>query len=88
MQATSEGNDPSARDLAAFNEQVTQHRIRVLVYNTQTENRTTENLRQLAVRDGIPVVGISETIQPSGASFQTWQIAQLDRLQQALATAQ
>jgi hypothetical protein len=32
------------------------------------------------------VVGISETLEPPGASFQSWQTAQLDSLQQALSS--
>ena len=88
MQAIAEDNDPSARDLATFTEQVRGRLIRVLVYNSQAQNRTTENLRQIAVQQGIRVVGISETVVPPGASFQAWQVAQLDRLQEALSAGQ
>jgi zinc/manganese transport system substrate-binding protein len=84
MQAISEGNDPPAQSVAAFQDQLSNHRIKVLVYNTQTSTPITENLKQLATKNGIPVVGISETVQPAGASFQDWQTGQLDRLISAL----
>jgi len=56
----------------------------VLVYNTQTSTPITDNLKQLASQNGIPVVGISETIEPTTASFQDWQTRQLNSLQAAL----
>jgi zinc/manganese transport system substrate-binding protein len=84
MQAISEGNDPPAQTVAQFQEQISQRSIKLLVYNTQTSTSITENLKQLAVRNGIPVVGISETIQPTGASFEDWQVAQLNSINSAL----
>ena len=84
MQAISEGNDPPAQALAQFQQQISQRNIKLLVYNTQTSTSITENLKQLATSNGIPVVGISETIQPTGASFEDWQVAQLNSIQSAL----
>lgn len=84
MQAISDGNDPPAQSVAQFQEQISRRSIKLLVYNTQTSTPITENLKQLAVRNGIPVVGISETIQPASASFQDWQLAQLTSIRSAL----
>ncbi|MEA2634974.1 MAG: hypothetical protein QOH92_1741, partial [Chloroflexota bacterium] len=84
MAAISEGTDPPAQTVAEFQNQVSNHLIKVLIYNTQTSTPITENLKQLAAKNGIPVVGISETIQPSNASFQDWQTRQLTSLQAAL----
>ena len=84
MQAISEGNDPPAQTVAEFQDQVSHHQIKVLVYNTQTSTPITENLKQMAARNNIPIVGISETVEPSTASFQDWQIKQLADLEAAL----
>jgi zinc/manganese transport system substrate-binding protein len=84
MQAISEGTDPPAQTVAEFQNQVGNHLIKVLVYNTQTSTPITENLKQLAAKNGIPVVGISETVQPINAAFQQWQVKQLNSLQAAL----
>ena len=84
MQAISEGTDPPAQTVAQFQDQISHHQIKVLVYNTQTSTPITDNLRQLATRNGIPVVGISETVQPAASTFQDWQITQLAALQAAL----
>jgi zinc/manganese transport system substrate-binding protein len=84
MQALSEGSDPPAQTVAQFQDQISRHQIKVLVYNTQTSTPITDNLKQLATRNGIPVVGISETVQPPSATFQDWQTKQLAALQAAL----
>ncbi|HYM49924.1 MAG TPA: zinc ABC transporter substrate-binding protein [Candidatus Limnocylindrales bacterium] len=84
MQAVAEGNDPPAQTVAAFHDQVQTGAIKVLVYNVQTATAVTTNLRQLAVQQNIPVVGISETLQPPDATFQDWQLAQLLTLENAL----
>ena len=84
MQAVAEGNDPSAQTVAEFHDLVAGKKIKLLVYNVQTSTNITEDLKRLATDNGIPVVGISETLQPVGASFQEWQDAQLLTLQNAL----
>jgi zinc/manganese transport system substrate-binding protein len=84
MQAISEGTDPPAQTVAQFQDQISHRQIKLLVYNTQTSTPITDNLKQLATRSGIPVVGISETVEPGTAAFQDWQVRQLDSLQAAL----
>jgi zinc/manganese transport system substrate-binding protein len=84
MQAVAEGNDPPAATVAEFQQQVQQKQISVLVYNVQTSTDVTNGLKLLAAQQNIPVVGVSETLQPVDASFQDWQYAQLLALQNAL----
>jgi zinc/manganese transport system substrate-binding protein len=84
MQAISEGSDPPAQTVAQFQDQISHHQIKLLVYNTQTSTPITDNLKQLATKNGIPVVGISETVEPTTASFQDWQTRQLNSLQAGL----
>jgi zinc/manganese transport system substrate-binding protein len=84
MKAVAEGDDPPARAVAEFQSQVSGHQIKVLVYNTQTSTPITDNLKALARAGRIPVVGISETLEPATASFQDWQVGQLTALEAAL----
>ncbi|TMB92951.1 MAG: ABC transporter substrate-binding protein [Chloroflexi bacterium] len=84
MQAVAEGNEPPARSVVEFHEQLQHRDVVLLVYNTQTVTAVTTNLVALALRTGIPVVGISESLQPPTATFQSWQVAQLTRLERAL----
>lgn len=85
MKAVSEGNDPAARDLALFQDQITKHQIKVLVYNTQTVTNLTDQLKTMATANGVPIVGVSETMPLDATSFQDWQINQLQQLIKALA---
>lgn len=84
MQAVAEGNDPPADTVAQFQNQISGKAIKVLVFNVQTASNVTDGLKKLAADDGIPVVGVSETLQPVDATFQEWQLAQLLTLQNAL----
>jgi zinc/manganese transport system substrate-binding protein len=57
----------------------------VLVYNRQNATPDTEALKKKAVANGIPVVEITETLNPPDATFQAWQVQQLTALKHALA---
>ena len=85
MTAVSEGNQPPAASVAQFERQLTGRQARALVYNEQTATALTTSMRELAVRAHIPVVGITETIQPPQESFQRWFGAELAGLRRALA---
>ena len=87
MNAVAEGNDPPAQAVIQFQSQITNQQIRVLVYNLQTATAVTTDIKQLATAHSIAVIGVSETTQPASAPFQDWQLAQLIRLENALAAA-
>jgi zinc/manganese transport system substrate-binding protein len=84
MKAVAEGNDPPADSVAAFEQLIQQRKADVLVVNVQTSTDVTTTIRQMATQQRIPVVPVSETIQPPDATFQDWQLGQLDALQNAL----
>lgn len=84
MEAVANDTDPAVSSVIAFEGQIDQHRIRLLVYNSQTVTAVTTRMKQLAVAHHVPVVAISETIQPPSASFQDWQTKQLVRIAAAL----
>jgi zinc/manganese transport system substrate-binding protein len=86
MGAVSQGNDPPVSAVVVFHDQIAANEIKVLVYNSQTTTALTTNLRQLAASRHIASVGVSET-QPSSSTFEAWQLAQLDSLESALASA-
>jgi len=85
--AVSEGADPSARDLAEFQDQIKNREIRVLVYNVQTVTPITSQLKEMAAQNGIPIVGVSETMPTGAQTFQGWQAAQMQLLLMALRQA-
>jgi zinc/manganese transport system substrate-binding protein len=81
--AVEEGIDPPSQAVAAEQDLLTKHQVKVLLYNSQTVTKVTTNMKELAVRSGVPVVGVSETAPP-GKSFQEWQMATLKDLEKAL----
>jgi zinc/manganese transport system substrate-binding protein len=87
MKATAEGTDVSAQDTIKTQRQIASHQIKVWVYNIQNATPEVQRLTALARAQGIPVVTITETLSPATTSFQQWQIAELNRLSQALAQA-
>lgn len=76
--------EPSARDVAAFERDLKDRKVRVLFYNKQAPTKLVQHLIGLAHAAKIPVVGISETAPP-GASYQEWMLMELDETQRALA---
>lgn len=85
MKAIEEGTDPAPADVAAERDLFTSHSVKVLVYNSQVISPTTQSIHDLAQQNGIPIVGVAETIPPPYQTFASWQLAQLDALGQALA---
>jgi len=75
--------EPSARDLAAFETDLKQHQVKVLLYNQQVSEKLTERLLDIAKAAKVPVVGVTETM-PANVSFQDWMLAELDALDKAL----
>ncbi len=84
MEAVAEGNDPPAQSIVQFDNLVTNGTISMLVYNEQTVTPLTQSIKALAAQYNIPIVGVTETIQPSDVAFQVWMNAELLSIQNAL----
>ncbi|HEY5209706.1 MAG TPA: zinc ABC transporter substrate-binding protein [Stellaceae bacterium] len=75
--------EPGASDIAAFEDDLTARRVRVLLYNNQASGALTVKMRAIAKSAGIPVVGIGET-EPPGTRYQDWMMTELTALDAAL----
>jgi zinc/manganese transport system substrate-binding protein len=84
MEAVAEGNDPPAQSVATFYRQIAAKAFRVLVYNVQTVTPLTTSLKAAAAQADIPVIGVSETIQPPIDTFEQWMTGQLSALANGL----
>jgi zinc/manganese transport system substrate-binding protein len=85
MEAIESGTDPAPADVAAERDLLTGRKVKALLYNSQVTSPLTEQIRDLATQNSVPVVAVAETIPPSYKTFQEWQLAQLDELERALA---
>jgi zinc/manganese transport system substrate-binding protein len=84
LKAISEGTEPTARDKATIDAQIRNKQIKIYIYNSQ--NATPDVTAQVreARAAHIPVTTVTETLVPANATFEQWQVTQLERLQAAL----
>lgn len=78
------GTDPSPQDVAEQERLLRAHQVRAFVYNVQVTDPLTQSLLRLARHDGVPVVGVYETL-PAGYTYQSWMLAETQALEGALA---
>jgi zinc/manganese transport system substrate-binding protein len=78
------GTDPSAQDVAIQRSLFTQHKVKVFLYNQQVTDSLTESFIALAQANGIPVVGVYETMPVPGYDYQSWMLAEVHDLTKAV----
>ena len=75
--------DPSAQDTATQDALFTGKQVKVFLYNQQVTDDTTDKYLQLAKDNGIPVVGVYETM-PANYHYQDWMLAEVKALETAV----
>lgn len=83
-QSIEDGNDPSPADNQAMDNDMKTKAIKVLLYNGQVTSPATDAVKSLAQQNGIPIVGVTETLPPTDKDFQTWQLRQINEISNAL----
>jgi zinc/manganese transport system substrate-binding protein len=76
--------DPAPQDVAIQSALFTGHKVKVFVYNQQVTDAITSTYLKLAKQNGIPVVGVYETMPARGYNYQTWMVAELAALTKAV----
>ena len=74
---------PAPTDDAAVQDDLKNHKVKVMIYNAQADDQAVKRLVALAKASRIPIVGVSET-EPAGQTYQAWMLGQLDALDKAL----
>jgi zinc/manganese transport system substrate-binding protein len=84
LTAISEGTEPTAQDKSTIDGQIKGKQIKVYIYNSQ--NATPDVAAQVkeANAAGIPVTTVTETLAPANATFQDWQVSELQGIENAL----
>lgn len=75
--------EPAVSDVASMEQDLRQHRVRLLFFNSQVTNGAAQRLQTVARQAGIPMVGITET-EPHGQDYTQWMLATLDAVDHAL----
>jgi zinc/manganese transport system substrate-binding protein len=81
--AVMNNTEPSASDVASFENDLKTHRVKLLVYNSQATDPTADRMRKIAKAAGIPVVAAVETA-PADENYQSWMMNELDAVERAL----
>jgi zinc/manganese transport system substrate-binding protein len=81
--AVMNNTEPSVSEVAAFQNDLKGHKVKVMLYNAQASEPAVQRLVQMAKDEKVPVVGVSET-EPPGVTYQQWMTSQLDALDKAL----
>jgi zinc/manganese transport system substrate-binding protein len=77
------GVDPSPEDIALENGFFSQHAVKLFAYNQQVVDSLTTSIRQNALKAGVPVVGVYETM-PTGYNYQNWMLAETNAIEKAV----
>ena len=78
--ATMNDTDPSFQQTADFENSLKSKTAKVLFYNNQVTDPSTQQMQSIAKASGVPIVGVSETQPPDAASYVEWMLSQLREL--------
>lgn len=81
--AVMNNTEPSAADIIAFEGDLRNRRVKLLVYNSQVRDPLAERMEELAHASNIPVVAVTETL-PAGTTYQLWLAGELAAVGDAL----
>lgn len=81
--AVMNGTEPGPARIAEFEAALSSRTARLLLYNAQVSDPTTERMRAIAAANDVPIVGITET-EPEGATIQSWFAGELEAVRNAL----
>jgi zinc/manganese transport system substrate-binding protein len=79
------GHEPPPEDIALENSFFTGHKVKVFAYNQQVISALTTSIRDTALKAGVPVVGVYETMPTPGYTYQSWMLAEVQAIQKAVA---
>ncbi|MGH3125231.1 MAG: metal ABC transporter solute-binding protein, Zn/Mn family, partial [Streptosporangiaceae bacterium] len=79
------GVDPAPQYVSLTGGLFSGHKVRVFLYNQQVTDSLTASFLAAAHREGIPVVGVYETMPTPGYDYQSWMLAETAALERAAA---
>jgi zinc/manganese transport system substrate-binding protein len=83
--AVMNGVDPAPQSVAVQNALLSGRKVKALLYNQQVTDSLTQTWLRAAKAHGIPVVAVYETMPTDGYDYQSWMLAEVSALQNAVA---
>jgi zinc/manganese transport system substrate-binding protein len=78
------GTDPSPQDISTEQGLIRDHKVKVLLYNQQVTDSLTSSFLSAAKKAKVPVVGVYETMPVPGYDYQSWMLAEVTALNEAV----
>ena len=85
--AIAEGTDVTAQDKLLVDEQASRRQIKAWIFNSQNVTPDVQRINAIVREHNIPIATVTETLSPASASFEQWQVAELEGLRAALRRA-
>jgi len=82
--AVMNGTEPSFQQVAAFEKSLSEKTARILFYNSQVTDPSTQRMQSLAEKSGVSIVGVTETQPPDEKTYLDWMLSELAEIQPAL----
>jgi zinc/manganese transport system substrate-binding protein len=78
------GAEPAPQDIALENGFFAKHMVKLFAYNQQVVSALTHSIRESAIKAGVPIVGVYETMPTPGYDYQTWMLAEVNAIKKAV----
>lgn len=75
--------EPTPKMIASYQELLIGKKVKVLFYNSQVSDSITKNMQNLAEKNAIPIVGVTETM-PNNVTINAWLLNEISATNKAL----
>jgi zinc/manganese transport system substrate-binding protein len=82
--AVMNGTEPGFRQTADFEDSLRKKLVKILFYNRQVADPVTQRMREIAQKNGVAVIGVTETQPPDAKSYADWMLAELNEVETTL----
>jgi zinc/manganese transport system substrate-binding protein len=76
--------EPSFQQTADFEKCLREKSVRILFYNSQVTDPTTQRMLALAQTNGVPVIGVTETQPTDAKDYADWMLTEVDAIETIL----
>jgi len=76
--------EPGADQTAAFEKCLITKSVKLLFYNSQVTDPTTDRIKKIAQQSGVPIVGVTETQPPDQKNYVDWMRHELNAVEAGL----
>jgi zinc/manganese transport system substrate-binding protein len=76
----------SFQQASDFDKSLHDKSMKILFYNSQVSDPVTQRMREIAKKNGVAVIGVTETQPPDAKNYADWMLAELNQVEAVLET--